>query len=124
MAEYSFSIFQFCGVIPNGLIMNIDRIEFLAWMERIMQRFDILMEMTSMGSNQHTQIDGEEFLDNQDVMQMLKISPRSLQRYRSDGRLPFYTISGKLYYKLSDVHQLLRESLTVPKTKRKPSKDK
>lgn len=103
--------------------MNIDRIEFLAWMERIMQRFDILMEMTSIGGNQHTQIDGEEFLDNQDVMQMLKISPRSLQRYRSEGRLPFYTISGKLYYKLSDVHQLLRESLTVPKT-RKPSKDK
>lgn len=104
--------------------MNIDRIEFLAWMERIMQRFDILMEKNSTACYQHTQIDGEELLDNQDVLQMLKISPRSLQRYRSDGRLPYYTISGKLYYKLSDVHQLVRESLTFPKSHRKPAKDK
>ncbi|WP_348677032.1 hypothetical protein [Flavobacterium coralii] len=26
------------------------------------------------------------------------------------GRLPYYTISGKLYYKLSDVEQFIRES--------------
>ncbi|WP_341456365.1 helix-turn-helix domain-containing protein, partial [Chryseobacterium gleum] len=39
-----------------------------------------------------------------------KISSRTLQRYRSDKKLPYYTISGKLYYKLSDVHQLIRES--------------
>lgn len=104
--------------------MNIDRIEFLAWMERIMQRFDILMEMTGGGKNQHTNIDGEELLDNQDVLQMLKISARSLQRYRSNGRLPYYTISGKLYYKLSDVHQFVRESFTTPKATSKPESDK
>ncbi len=55
-------------------------------------------------------IDGEELLDNQDLLQMLKISNRSLQRYRSIGKLPYYTISGKLYYKLSDVQQFIRES--------------
>lgn len=104
--------------------MNIDRIEFLAWMERIMQRFDILMEMTGGGKSQHTNIDGEELLDNQDVLQMLKISARSLQRYRSNGRLPYYTISGKLYYKLSDVHQFVRESFTAPKANSKPKSDK
>ena len=59
-------------------------------------------------------IDGEELLDNQDLLQMLKISNRSLQRYRSIGKLPYYTISGKLYYKLSDVHQFIRESFNPP----------
>lgn len=97
--------------------MNIDRIEFMAWMERIMERFDILMELASGTKNQHAIIDGEELLDNQDILQMLKISPRSLQRYRSSGKLPYYTISGKIYYKLSDVHQFIRESFTAPMSK-------
>jgi hypothetical protein len=125
---------EFCKSILNGisgkdcyllhidlkiLIMNIDRIEFMAWMERIMERFDILMEVVNGDRNKPTVIDGEELLDNQDILQMLKISARSLQRYRSSGKLPYYTISGKIYYKLSDVHQFVRESFTVPISKTK-----
>ena len=91
--------------------MNIDRTEFIAWMERLLQRFDLLGESIRKNQNAKTEIDGDELLDNQDVMQLLKVSSRSLQRYRSAGRLPYYTISGKLYYKLSDVHEFLRESL-------------
>lgn len=94
--------------------MNIDRMEFIAWMERIMERFDILKEHIIDIQKQRNSIDGEELLDNQDLLQMLKISHRSLQRYRSSGKLPYYTISGKLYYKLSDVHQFVRESFNIP----------
>lgn len=90
--------------------MNIDRTEFLAWMQKIMERFDIMMEVIKSGKQQHAAIDGEELLDNQDILQILKISSRSLQRYRSSGKLPYYTISGKLYYKLSDIEQFIRES--------------
>lgn len=94
--------------------MNIDRMEFFAWMERIMERFDVLKQHIIDIQKQRNTIDGEELLDNQDLLQMLKISHRSLQRYRSSGKLPYYTISGKLYYKLSDVHQFLRDSFNVP----------
>lgn len=94
--------------------MNIDRMEFFAWMERIMERFDILKQHIIDMQRQRNTIDGEELLDNQDLLQMLKISHRSLQRYRSSGKLPYYTISGKLYYKLSDVHQFIRESFNMP----------
>lgn len=94
--------------------MNIDKMEFISWMERIMERFDILKEHIIDIQKQRNSIDGEELLDNQDLLQMLKISHRSLQRYRSSGKLPYYTISGKLYYKLSDVHQFVRESFNVP----------
>lgn len=90
--------------------MNIDRIEFIAWMERILERLDLLKEHVDESKRSRNSIDGEELLDNQDLLQMLKISNRSLQRYRSIGKLPYYTISGKLYYKLSDVHQFIRES--------------
>lgn len=65
--------------------MNIDRMEFIAWMERIMDRFDILNENLNDIQKKRNNIDGEELLDNQDLLQMLKISNRSLQRYRSMG---------------------------------------
>lgn len=96
--------------------MNIDRMEFINWMERIMQRFDLLEENTDRTRPQG--IDGDQLLDNQDLLEMLKISPRSLQRYRSSGDLPYYTISGKLYYKLSDIHEFIRESFAKRKKAR------
>ncbi|ATL48971.1 DNA-binding protein [Chitinophaga caeni] len=90
--------------------MNIDRVEFLAWMERINTRFDLVCEKINEFHYKRSTIDGDELLDNQDILLMLKISYRSLQRYRSSGKLPYYSISGKLYYKLSDVHQFIREN--------------
>jgi len=94
--------------------MDIDRMEFIAWMERIMERFDILKEYIIDIQKERNNIEDEELLDNQDLLQLLKISHRSLQRYRSSGKLPYYTISGKLYYKVSDVHQFIRESFNAP----------
>ncbi|MFD2289140.1 helix-turn-helix domain-containing protein [Pedobacter petrophilus] len=97
--------------------MNIDRMEFLAWMERLVDRLDMLGNNIEDFQKKRNNIDGEELLDNQDLLQMLKISNRSLQRYRSNGKLPYYTISGKLYYKMSDVHQFIRESFNPPTPK-------
>lgn len=94
--------------------MNIDRMEFVAWMERIMNRFDLLSDSIRDVHQERSSVDGEQLLDNQDVLLLLKISNRSLQRYRSSGKLPYYTISGKLYYKLSDVQQFIRDSFNAP----------
>lgn len=102
--------------------MNIDKMEFVAWMERIMDRLDMVSDHIIDLQKKRTNIDGEELLDNQDLLQMLKISSRSLQRYRSLGKLPYYTISGKLYYKLSDVHQFIRESFNPPLPKQNANK--
>ena len=102
--------------------MNIERIEFISWMERIMDRFDMLKDSLTDIEKKKNTIDGEVLLDNQDLLQMLKISSRSLQRYRSSGKLPYYTISGKLYYKLTDVHQFVRESFNTPLHRTKDSK--
>ncbi len=110
--------------------MNIDKIEFMAWMNRIMERLDILSENFNTNRKQRSSIDGEELLDNQDLLQMLKVSPRSLQRYRSSRKLPYYTISGKIYYKLSDIQNFIREGFSAPiqkdrdnKRQTKPEKD-
>ncbi len=102
--------------------MNIDRMEFISWMERIMERFDLMDE--NSGRQRPQGVDGDQLLDNQDLLQMLKISPRSLQRYRSSGNLPYYSITGKLYYKLSDVHQFIRESFLLRRKTKNKKKDK
>lgn len=94
--------------------MELNRREFFAWMDRIMDRFDLLDEkIKQLKKSKHT-IDGEELLDNQDVLTLLKISSRTLQRYRSSGKLPYYTISGKIYYRSSDIHHFIRVCFKSP----------
>ena len=49
----------------------------------------------------------EIWLDNQEVMQLLKVSRRCLQNYRDNNMLASSIIGNKLYYKMSDVEDLL-----------------
>src|SRR5690554_1878695 len=59
----------------------------------------------------------DTWVDNQDVMQMLHISPRTLQTLRSNGTIPFSKIRGKFYYKVSDIEKLLQANYYNPNFK-------
>ncbi len=48
-----------------------------------------------------------DWLDNQDVCQMLNISPRTLQTLRDNGTLAYSQINHKVYYKPEDVESIL-----------------
>jgi len=92
--------------------MNIDRENFIAWMERIMDRFDTQDKKIDRLITQRNCLDGEQLLDNQDLMFLLKVSLRTLQRYRAKGILPYIKLDdGRCYYKATDVHKLIREKL-------------
>lgn len=92
--------------------MHIDRETFIAWMERIMDRFDMVDNKIERLANQRNCLDGEQLLDNQDLMFLLKVSLRTLQRYRTKGILPYIKLDdGRCYYKATDVHKLIREKL-------------
>lgn len=52
----------------------------------------------------------DTWIDNQDVLQTLHISKRTLQTFRDNGTLPYSKIQGKFYYKVSDVEQLLQDN--------------
>lgn len=49
----------------------------------------------------------EIWIDNSDLMQILKISPRTLQNLRDNGEIPFTRLKGKIYYNLHDVNKIL-----------------
>jgi AraC-like DNA-binding protein len=57
----------------------------------------------------------EDWLDNQDVMQVLHVSPRTLQTLRSNGLLPFSRIGNKLYYRRQDIIKILSDNYTMRK---------
>ena len=48
-----------------------------------------------------------EWLDNQDVCQILNISPRTLQTLRQNGTLAYSQIEHKTYYKPEDVERVI-----------------
>ena len=51
----------------------------------------------------------EKWLDNQELMQLLKISKRTAQHYRDSGMISFSQVGNKIYYRLSDVEELLKK---------------
>ena len=51
-----------------------------------------------------------EWLDGQDVMQILNISPKTLQNWRRRGIIVYSSLGGKLFYNLSEIKQSLIEN--------------
>ncbi|WP_460685597.1 helix-turn-helix domain-containing protein [Niabella aquatica] len=67
-----------------------------------------LLELTENATQKYTSIFKEEqWLDNQEVCLIMKITKRTLQTYKDKGLLPYSKLNRKNYYKLSDVQALL-----------------
>lgn len=84
-------------------------IEFMqSWFERLMVRFDRIDRHLEKMAIKEKLLEGEKLLDNQDVCQLLNISKRTLQRYRSSGELPYQMVYHKTFYKESDVEAFIK----------------
>ena len=53
---------------------------------------------------------GDQWLDNEEVCKLLKVTKRTLQNYRDNFILPYSQIGRKIYYKASDVQILLEKN--------------
>ena len=51
----------------------------------------------------------ESFYTDEELSQRLKISRRSLQDYRNQGRIPYIKLGGKILYRSSDIERMLEE---------------
>ncbi len=76
-------------------------------LEKIKTRVDNLLEK-SRNFTRHLR--HEEWLDNQEVCEMLNISFRTLQSYRDKCLLAYCKIGHKCYYKLADVKLFVEKS--------------
>lgn len=55
----------------------------------------------------------ENWLDSQEVCLLLGFSKRTLQYYRSNGRLSYSQIGSKIYYKSADIERIIADSETL-----------
>jgi len=75
------------------------------------QYTDLLAKIDNISSQLTSKAEAkkETFLDNQEFLQLMKISKRTAQSWRDEGRISFSQVGNKIYYKLSDVEKLLQE---------------
>ena len=52
----------------------------------------------------------DKWLDNQDVMQLLKVSKRTLHTYRAEKILPYAQVGNKIYYKAKDIEKFFKNN--------------
>ena len=75
--------------------------------EELLTNFNSFVTQMRAMADRGTDTKLGEWLDNQDVCQMLNISPRTLQTLRDNGTLAFSQINRKVYYKPEDVEGIL-----------------
>ena len=91
--------------------MYIDNDDFSVWMQKLYAKLEELCKDVRVLRNADKVLpEDDNLLDNQDLCLLFKVSIKTLQRYRAIGALPYFTISGKVYYKASDV----RENMLQP----------
>ena len=75
--------------------------------EELLTSFNSFVEQMKKMASRGTDKKLGDWLDNQDVCQMLNISPRTLQTLRDNGTLAYSQINHKVYYKPEDVKRIL-----------------
>ena len=78
---------------------------------------EILTLYQKVIANYRPLLDGERYLTDKEVAQILKVSRRTLQEYRNEGLLPYILLGGKVLYRESDLEKVL-ESCYHPAYKR------
>lgn len=84
--------------------MDIEDSKFEDRIKQILERLDELCVLMKAKNRLH----GENILDNQDLCMLLNLTPRSIQRYRTSGELPFMRIGGKPFYLESEVYKFIK----------------
>lgn len=81
--------------------------------ERIVSFFKSLDRMLDgieeMAKNCKPTLNGERYLTDREVSEKLKLSRRTLQDYRNEGRIPYCQLGGKILYRESDILRMLEE---------------
>ena len=90
--------------------MYIDNENFDKWMEKLSKKLaEIGQDLKSLINTDTVLDENEKLLDNQDLAFLLKVSFRTLQRYRANGTLPYFNIGRKTYYRANDIRTFVRE---------------
>lgn len=109
-------------IMQRGI--HIDIPTFERWMTRIMERLDqhedLLFAATGKEKKETKYWKGERLYDTSDVCELLNASKRTVQRYRSAGKLPYRLLEHKTYYTQKDIQNFIDSHLCVVINEKKP----
>ena len=73
-------------------------------------KIELLEEFRSILSQQNTQLTLKRYLKSSEVMDLLQISPGTLQNLRINGTLPYTKIGGIIYYDAQEIQKIMEEN--------------
>lgn len=81
--------------------------------ERVARLFGSLDRMLSgierLIANHRPTLGGERFLTDKEVSTRLKVSRRTLQKWRTNGQIAYISLGGKVLYKESEIQKMLEK---------------
>lgn len=82
--------------------------------KEILRFFDEMKKISTLvdalKSSYSPSLNGERFLTDTELSEMLKLTKRTLLEYRNCGKIPYYQFGGKILYRESDIEKLLSEN--------------
>ena len=87
--------------MPSSIITTDDLREF---------KMELIEEFKSILSQQQSQVTLKRYLKSSEVMDLLQISPGTLQNLRINGTLPYTKIGGIIYYDAQEIQQIMNEN--------------
>lgn len=78
------------------------------WILHFMSSLDRLLDnYERMTADYRPTLGGERFFTDKEVSARLKVSRRTLQDYRNEGRIAYIQLGGKILYRESDIEKML-----------------
>ena len=78
------------------------------WIIHFMGSLDRLLDnVEHLTANYRPILNGERFFTDKEVSARLKVSRRTLQDYRTEGRIAYIQLGGKILYRESDIERML-----------------
>lgn len=74
--------------------------------QELNKRLDKLID----GLSKTRKMPADPFFSNEEFMELMSISVRTAQLWRDEGLIGYSKLSGKIYYKMSDIQKLLNDS--------------
>ena len=87
-------------------VITIDSSAFMQIMEKLKSLEEKFTELKNKAGSPLK----EKWLDNSEVMQLLKISRRTLQMYRDESMIAYSQVGNKIYYKTVDIESFLAKN--------------
>lgn len=106
-------LYQSIGInqllISKQRIMYLDNEDFLSWMEKLFKKLTVIgSDLKAMMATGEVFNNEDKLLDNQDLAFLLKVSYRTLQRYRDSGQLRYFLVRRKTFYRMADIKDFIQ----------------